>query len=700
MVGTEETLRIGIQFHEAGRFDDARACYGKVLRVDPGHADANHALGLLEYQLGKNDLAVANINKALARRPSCALYLNSLGAAYRALGRLVDSKTAFERAIQIQPDYAEPCNNLGTVLSALGEFVAAEASHRKALSLKPGYVDALVNLGALLHLLHRYDEAEETLHSVLRQAPQNSFAWNNLGNLYNSSERLAEAAECYQAALRINPDYAAGWGNLALTLQSQGEWIGALAAFDKSCELRASAGLLVKRALALPVIIDTPEQIAEVRRRFDIEVERIRTSNLKIDDILHEAGVTVFHLAYHGIDDRDRYCRVAEMFSHICPKLNYVAPHCRAPQQARGSRGRRRIAFISQFFHNHSVGRHFAGLIEHFPRATFEVVVLRFPGSDDEAAQAIADSADTVVTLPPDFVKAREQIAALELDVLYYTDIGMEPLTYFLAFSRLAPVQIVAAGHPVTTGISTLDYFISCESSESAGGDAHYSERLVRMKCIPNYFDRPKLTGPALARADFGLDKNWHVYICAQNLCKLHPDFDGILGEILRKDPQGRVILFHGSSHVWSERLVQRLRRTIPDVVDRVGFLDHQRSDRFLHLLTLADAVLDSTHFNGGTTSAQALAVGAPVVTWPGEFMRARQCYCLYHQMGVLDCVARDAEDYVRIAVRLASDPAYRAAVRQKILACNAVLYNNPSFAFELEKFLSEALELQNRQAA
>jgi predicted O-linked N-acetylglucosamine transferase (SPINDLY family) len=203
-----------------------------------------------------------------------------------------------------------------------------------------------------------------------------------------------------------------------------------------------------------------------------------------------------------------------------------------------------------------------------------------------------------------------------------------------------------------------------------------------------------------MSRRDFGLAPDWHVYLCAQNLCKLHPDFDLILGDILRRDPQGRVILFHGLERAWSQRLITRLQRSIPDVADRVGFLDHQRNDLFLHLLTLADAVLDSTHFCGGTTTAQALAVGAPIVTLPGEFMRGRITYGCYQQIGMPDCVAHDAADYARKAVRLGTDPAFRACVRAAIFARNSVLYDNPGFVRELEEFFPRALAQQERRAA
>ncbi len=702
MNSTEQTLQTGLQLHEAGRLDEARQCYRKVLQSEPEHADAHHLLGMLAYREGDHESAVVQINRALVRRPTNAVYHNNLGSAYRALGRYEQAQQALERAIQIQPGFADPHNNLGTVLFAQGKFAEARLCYQTALTLKPDYPDAYINLGSVFHALCEFKEAEAALRDALRLAPGNPLAWNNLGNVFKSRDRFAEAVDCYQQALLSDANYAPARNNLAVALQAQGQWEAAIEAFDASSDVHATAGLLIKRALALPVILDSTGQLDRARVRFDAELARLLSSSLNISDPYREAGVCTFHLAYHGINDRDRYIRVGAMFSKVCPSLNYVAPHCRAPRSrsGRAAGAKLRVGFISQYFHNHSVGRHYGGLIRHLDRDRFHVVLLRFPGSDDEFARTLAEGADEAVTLPPDLAQAREQIAGLALDVLYYTDVGMEPMTYFLAFSRLAHVQCVTNGHPVTTGIPALDYFMSCEAIEPADGEEHYSEQLVRMHNIPNYYERPRLVGPRMSRRDFGLASDWHVYMCAQNLCKLHPDFDLILGDILRRDPQGRVILFHGLERVWSQRLVARLQRSIPDVVDRIGFLDHQRNDQFLHLLTLADAVLDSTHFCGGTTTAQALAVGAPIVTLPGEFMRSRITYGCYRQMGLLDCVARDAADYARIAVRLGTDPAFRARVRAAIFARNSVLYDNPGFVRELEEFFPRAVAQHERQAA
>ena len=125
---------------------------------------------------------------------------------------------------------------------------------------------------------------------------------------------------------------------------------------------------------------------------------------------------------------------------------------------------------------------------------------------------------------------ARRQIAAAELDIVFYPDIGMEALTYFLAFARLAPVQCVTWGHPVTTGIPALDHFVSSELLEPDGAESHYAERLVRLPRLPACVARPARPSAHGDRDHLGLGPG-RLYVCPQSLFKLHPDFDDVLGE-------------------------------------------------------------------------------------------------------------------------------------------------------------------------
>src|SRR6185295_18926284 len=144
-------------------------------------------------------------------------------------------------------------------------------------------------------------------------------------------------------------------------------------------------------------------------------------------------------------------------------------------------------------------------------------------------------------------------------------DIGMDPHTYSLALSRLAPVQCATVGHPVTSGLDTVDYYISSEDLETPGSEEHYCETLVRLKNLPIHMYRPTSPPRTKRREDFGLSAQDHVYTCLQSLFKFHPHFDEILGGILRGDPRGVLLLSRGRVVGWEQLLRQRFAATLPD---------------------------------------------------------------------------------------------------------------------------------------
>jgi predicted O-linked N-acetylglucosamine transferase (SPINDLY family) len=283
---------------------------------------------------------------------------------------------------------------------------------------------------------------------------------------------------------------------------------------------------------------------------------------------------------------------------------------------------------------------------------------------------------------------AHRVIAETEMDVLFYTDIGMEPYTYFLAYARLAPVQCTTWGHPVTSGIRNIDYYLSCEDFEPPDAEQHYSEKLVRLGSPPTYYERPQLPRNAKARADYPWDADKHLYFCPQTLFKFHPDFDEALGNILRRDQDGQVVLINSRHQHWLDLLLARFHRSIPDVVDRIVVLPFQSPEDYLNLLHKCDVILDTFHFVGGSSSLQALGLGTPIVTLPGQYQRGRFTFSYYKMMKYLECVANDPEDYVRIAVRLGTDPEYRRQVSEQIAARNNILYENISVVQEIEQFL------------
>jgi CRISPR-associated protein Csy1 len=264
------------------------------------------------------------------------------------------------------------------------------------------------------------------------------------------------------------------------------------------------------------------------------------------------------------------------------------------------------------------------------------------------------------------------EVRAQELDVLVYPELGMDATTFALAALRLAPLQCAGWGHPVTTGHPTIDVFFTSAAMEPADGEAHYGERLVRLPGIGTSYAMPEAPPPA-TRAELGLPEDGALLLCPQSLFKIHPDDDVLFARVLAAAPAARLVLFEGRHPAVTAKSLARLDRTLAAAgVDRGGRVLVRaplRHDEYLRLNQACDAMLDTTRWSGGNTSLDAIAVGLPMVTLPGRFMRARQSAGMLGLMGIGELVARDADDYLRIAARLAQDRPWRDACSARLAA-------------------------------
>jgi protein O-GlcNAc transferase len=691
----EAYLNLGGAYRKLGRLAEAEAAYQQALRLKPDDADAHNHRGL-NFQTQKSlPEAEACFRQALCLRPDHASAHNNLGMVLEELGRLPEAQTCLEQALRLQPGWAMAQNNLGVILQRLDRQIEALACFQQAVRLEPGYADAQYNLGECLRGQGRLAEAQANFQQLLRRRPDHAPAQKCLAAVFQEQGRPAEAHAAYRVALQLRPDDAEAHHSLGDLLKDEDRLAEARACYERVLTLAPHDGLKIKIALLLPTLVPSRADIPKWRDRLQENLNWLRNQDVVLREPHLQVGATVlFPLAYHGLNDRDLVSQLAALYVRSCPSLCFVAPHClptAAPPQPRKPL---RIGFLSTFFHTHSVGRYYGGIIHHLARQDFRVIVFHGARAADTLPQALQERADTVVTLRPQQPLAALQklIAAQQLDVLFYPDIGMHPLTYFLAFARLAPVQCVAGGHPVTIGIPTLDYFISSRGVEPANAQEHYSEQLVQLQNLFNYFEQPHLAGPPRVRRNFELPEDANLYLCVQHLFKIHPDFDELAAAILRADPRGCLVLVQGLRDHWGLLLRERLRRSLGEDMARVQFLPWQPYEHYLHLLTVADVLLDTPHFNGGVTTLQALGLGIPVITMPGAFMRGRQTYGCYRRMGVLDCVAADAREYVRIAVRLATEPAWREQVRAQIRANNQVLFESVTVVRELEEFFRQAV--------
>jgi predicted O-linked N-acetylglucosamine transferase (SPINDLY family) len=712
--------------HREGRYEEAERGYRRVLRKQPRHSDAWHLLGVVAYEQGDHTVAEERIRRALNFGPGDPSVWNNLGRALAAQGRTDEAVRAYQRALDRDPNYADAHLNLGCALQRRGDLTEAMGAFLRTIVLAPSIAIAHTNLGAALGELGFPAEAEKSHRQALAIDPALPEAHNNLGIALRDQGRLGEAVESYRRALASRPTLAEAHANLgnALTdladfdgaavaydtalahgldnadlhhnrgqaMQNQGRLPEAAAAWRRSLEIAPDAARAIRLAAMLPVIPESSEALRAARARFAEGIDELLASDIVLPPFDVPLVTPNFYLAYQAMDDRALQEKMAALYLKACPALGWQAPNLgeRADRD-----GRLRVGIVSRYLAGHTIGKLMRGFVEELDRERFEVVVIDAGAPPDDMAAAIAAAADRAIRVPRRLGEARQRIADLALDLLFYPDIGMDAFTYFLAYARLAPAQLTTWGHPVTTGLPSIDWFVSAEGLEPEGADALYTERLARLTRLPTCYRALDASGvpadPAECRRQLGLDRDSMLYVCPQSLFKLHPENDAVLGEILRRDPRGVLILLEGQSAYWAAALVARFSRAFPDVVNRVQFLRRLTLPGFLALLRAADAVLDPLHWTGGNSTYEAFALGVPVVTWPGAFMRGRVTAVASRQIGVTDLIAPDAETYVDLAVRLAHDRAWREELEKRLREGHPRLFDDVGAVRELEDVFARA---------
>jgi predicted O-linked N-acetylglucosamine transferase (SPINDLY family) len=680
----EAHCNLGRAYLQQRKFHEAEVSCRQALGLKPVYPKAHNSLGNVFLAQGKLEEAVSSFQQALHLKPDLVEALVNLGVVRAAQGRLDEAVAGFKQALRLQPELAEALNNLGSALRRLGKLKEAAACCQRALHLKPNYADAHHNLGRVRKLQGKPDEAVAYFQQAVQFAPDFADAHFSLAEALQEQGKLDEAVRSWQEALSLKPDWMEEHpiGQPGFVAQERPD--DAPSSFRQVICSRATARLRILQAAQLPPIYQSEEEIHYWRKRLIDHLQQLCADQIR-HDLTHHPAKPLFFLPYQGFNDRDIQRQYSRIFSAPRELLGQPAPVGRG-------HGRIQVGFISRHLNRHTIGYLMGGMIANLSRKELSITVLSIGHHDDEVAGLLRRQAERYIELPENLEATRRIIADLGLDILFYTDIGMDSTAYSLAFSRLAPVQCVTWGHPSTTGIDTIDYFLSSDLLEAEDAAEHYTESLVRFKSLPIYYYRPALPSPLKERGHFGLTDNAHVYGCPQSLFKLHPEFDEILGGILREDPLAQVVLLHGWSRHWDELLRKRFSTTIPDVRERIRFVPPQSREDFLSLNAAADVLLDPIHFGGGNTSYEGLALGIPIVTLPSPFLRGRITLALYKQMEVLDCVAANPAEYIRIAVKLGTEPEYRALVRSKIVAANEALYENLEGVRELERFFQEAV--------
>lgn len=628
--------------HQAGNLPKAETVYRAALRIDPGNLEASFLLGTLLIQTGRPEEGIS--------------YLRSV--------------------ITAVPDHAKAHNALGVALTQAGDISGAEAAFRASMTLSPDAIDPAHNLARILST-SRPKEAEALLRQIIERAPDFAAAHSDLGTLLHRSNRRQQAELAFRRAFDLDPSLVEPARNLALTYKADGRADEAQAISARLTDPLAR----FMAATTTPGILDDADVIPAIEADYLSALSQ-SPQQMVTDPMTAFGALGHFYFAYYDRPLRAIHEATAATYRRMCPTLTHVAERCRRP---RPRRARPRVAFVSAHFHSHTINRLFAGLIIGLGDF-FEVVAVAAPSRADTSTDLLRRNVP-FIQLPADFIQARQILSDVDADAIIYLDIGMEPFTYFLAHARLAPLQLVTWGHPVTPGLDTIDGFISADYLDPPGAEDDHTERLYRLPAPAYFFDRPEV--PERDRAYFNLPETARLYVCPQTLFKFHPNFDKLIVDTLRADPAGRLVLLDGSVPVRRGALERRFARTMPDVAGRVLFLPTLPRVDFLALLRVSDVMLDIPTFSGGNTTLEGLAAGVPVVTMPSSHLRGRLTAGLLRLAGLDRGIAATPADYCRIANDAANNgAAYRAAIAERAGA----LFQRRQAVTDMQNLLHELL--------
>ena len=562
----EALLSLGSALEGQAKLVEARRCYEQAVEQKPESAEAHNQFGNVLAREEEFAGAICCYQQALRLRPEFPAALNNLGCALTRQEDFVEAADAFRQALRLQPEFAAAHCNLGDALRRLGRLNEAIESCRQAVRIDPKYIEAHFNLALAHKASGNWTEALRSLLHALQLSPDDAEVHDKLGMVYVERGEFDKAKEHYERALSLKPELAEAHANLSAWLAQQGQLVSAENHLQEALRLEPSDLLRVQHATLLPPIYQSVDEMLTWRKRLTDHVQRLHDDGLKID-LSNDPAAPIFYLTYQGLNDRDILRQVASLYR------SPVEPGDSSQSAPQSNNGKIQIGLISRCFRNHSVGNWMRGWLSQISRQDFSLTVLTVGAYEDKIAGLFKQQADRYLEVPTHLPSARRLIADQNLDVLVYTDIGTDPNTYTLAFSRLAPIQCTTIGHPVTTGLSSIDYFISTEDLETNEGEHHYSETLVRLKATPIYYYRPETPPAEKVREHFGLNKDDHVYACLQSLFKFHPEFDELLGGILRGDPKGVLLISRGKVVGWEQLLRHRFAATLSDVADRIRFL-------------------------------------------------------------------------------------------------------------------------------
>lgn len=635
----------GLVLADLKRLKEAAACHRQALAINPRFADAHNNLGTTFKLQGRLTEAEACYRKALVLRPDYAEAYNNLGVTLYEQKRFAEAEAAYVEALRIQPAYADACNNLGNTLSKQGRPAEAEVSFRQALLYRLDFAEAHYNLAGVLRELGRPGEAVQCFRQALTLRPNFFAAQLNLGLTFGEQGLLNEAEMAYRALLAINPQYAEAYNNMGVLLRQQGRLAEAEASYRQALSLKPD----------------------------DAEV----LSNL----LFNHCCVPGSSVSYY-LEEVRQYAALLERVT-AAPFSNWAC----SPAPAR-----LRVGLVSADLRNHPVGHWLECLVRQIDPARIELIAYPTSNSFDDLSARVAPFFSAWKSLAECSNEAAAKMIHADgvhvlIDASGHTAGNRLPVFAW----KPAPVQISWLGYFATTGVAEIDYLLGDTFVTPVAEEAHFTEEIWRLPDSYLCFTPPGIAvdvGPLPALA-----AGCVTFGCFNNLSKMGDDVAALWARVLHAVPASRLFLKTRQLND-PDCHAATVQRFVDMGIAPERLILEGGAPRFelLRAYQRVDIALDPFPYPGGTTSAEAIWMGVPLITKRGDRFLSHMGETICHNTGLSNWVAADADDYVAKAIQFAADlpqlAALRARLREQALA--SPLFDAPRFARHFEAALWE----------
>ena len=529
--------------------------FDNALRLNAKVPETWNNRGTVFNDLQQYERAISDFDQAILLNPKYSDAVCNKAKSLSELKRYDDALAAYDKALAIKPDLAEAWLGRGNVFTELKGYDDAFAAYDKALALRPGLTGAWLGRGNVFTELKRYDDALAAYDKALMIKADLAEAWLGRGNVFTELKRYDDAFAAYDKALAIKSDLAEAWLGRGNVFYEHNLIDIALANYRKAMEIKEEfiEARTAECFAELPILYEFEEEIISRRATYEaklralcdyVETRGVREASIKMLETQRP-----FYLAYQGYNNRELQRLYGSMACRIMKDRYPQNP----PMLPAKSNEKVRVGIVSSFFYLHSNWKiPIKGWLSQLDRNRFESFGYYLGTVRDAETESAAEVCDRFVQRMMTIDDWRSEILSDAPHVLIYPGLFMDENSIQLAAQRLAPVQCNSWGHPDTSGMQTLDYYLSSDLMEPDDAVDHYTERLIRLPNLSIYYEPIDIEPSATHRTELGLRSDGVVFWCGQSLYKYLPQFDQVFVRIARstKDAQFVFVRHHGAQEI------------------------------------------------------------------------------------------------------------------------------------------------------